>query len=69
MSKMGNWIVTQEQNLEMKTNGRELTEREELDLAYYEYSVLGYRNGWSPSIGNTLRGDKETKRGTLAPYI
>jgi hypothetical protein len=69
MSKMGNWIVTQEQNMEMKNYGRKLTEREELDLAYYEYSVLGYRNGWSPAIGNTLRSDEETKRGSLSPYL
>jgi hypothetical protein len=53
----------------MKSYGRELTDREELDLAYYEYSVLGYRNGWSPAIGNTLRGDKETKRGSLSTYL
>lgn len=55
--------------MEMKNYGRELTKREEMDLAYYEYSVLGYRNGWSPAIGNTLRGDEEAKRGSLSPYL
>jgi hypothetical protein len=69
MSKMGQWIITQDQNREMKRYGSELTEREEMELAYYEYSFLGYRNGWSPAIGNTLRGDKEAKRGSLSPYL
>jgi hypothetical protein len=69
MSKMGQWIITQEQNMERRTYGRELTEREQMDIAYYEYSVLGYRDRWSPTDGNSLRGNEEAKRGSLDPYL
>jgi hypothetical protein len=55
--------------MERRTYGRELTEREQMDIAYYEYSVLGYRDRWSPTDGNSLRGNEEAKRGSLDPYL
>ena len=40
---MSRWIMTQEQNREMRESGYELSDRQKLDLAYYEYCVFRHR--------------------------
>ena len=67
MSKIGQWIITQEQNTE--TMNYDGLERERRDLAYYEYSVLGYSDGWFEPHYDSLRRYQETKRGELSTYI
>jgi hypothetical protein len=43
MSKIGSWILEQEQLTEMHERSSN-PERNELNEAYYEYLLLGYRN-------------------------
>ena len=69
MSKMGRWIMTQEQNKEMKDGGSQLSERQELDLSYYEYCVLRHRGRRPEPYESTLRGYKEIERSSLDPLI
>ena len=69
MSKMSRWIMDQQQSMEMRENGHELSDRQQLDLAYYEYCVYGYRSGWPYANEDTLRGNQEAKRSSLDPLI
>jgi hypothetical protein len=61
--------MTQEQNKEMRTNGYELSERQQLDLAYYEYCVFRHRGRRPEPYESTLRGYKEIERSSLDPLI
>ena len=69
MSRMSSWIMTQEQNMEMRENGYELSNRQELDLAYYEYCVYRHRGRQPEPYEDTLRGYKEIERSSLDPLI
>jgi hypothetical protein len=61
--------MEQEENMERRTIGHELSERQQRDLAYYEYSLFGYRDRWFESNQDTLCSYKEIKRGALDPLI
>ena len=53
----------------MMQSGHELSNRQQLDLAYYEYCVLRHRGRRPEPYENTLRGYKEDKRSSLDPLI
>ena len=69
MSRMSNWIMQQEQNMEMRESGHELTKGQQLDLTYYEYCVSRHRGRRPEPYEDTLRGYKEIERSTLDPFI
>jgi hypothetical protein len=48
MSKIGNWILEQEQLMETYKKFNHNPEQNDLNEAYYEYLLLGYRNYFGP---------------------
>jgi hypothetical protein len=66
---MGQWIISQQETMEMMENGRQGTEEDSRDTAYFEYSVLGSRGGWLETYYDSLRRYETPKRGSLSPYI
>jgi hypothetical protein len=61
--------MEQEQNREMRDGGSELSERQKLDLAYYEYCVYRHRGRRPEPYESTLRGYQEIERSSLDPLI
>lgn len=60
MSKIGNWIIQQEQLTEM-FNRQQNPEANELNEAYNEYRLSRYRNN-TGSPDNMVRRDKVQRR-------